>query len=102
MVLALVAGAMAVVLVSGVSVAAIAVRTATSGVQTVSLGNEDEVAGVDISAIQGGANILLVGSDERDDGSQVDAGGGRHPQRRDDPGPPLGGPHPADGCQLPP
>ncbi|NRD26704.1 LCP family protein [Frigoribacterium sp. VKM Ac-2836] len=74
MLLALVAGAMAVVLVSGVSVAAIAVRTATSGVQTISLGNEDDVQGVDISAIEGGANILLVGSDERDDGSQVDAG----------------------------
>jgi LCP family protein required for cell wall assembly len=74
MLLGLVAGATAVVLVSGASVAAIAVRTATSGVQTVSLGNEDDVQGVDISAIEGGANILLVGSDERDDGSQVDAG----------------------------
>ncbi|MET4052892.1 LCP family protein required for cell wall assembly [Frigoribacterium sp. PvP054] len=74
MLLAVVAGATAVVLVSGVSVAAIAVRTATSGVQTVSLGNESEVQGVDISAIEGGANILLVGSDERDQGSQVDTG----------------------------
>lgn len=74
MLLAVVAGATAVVLVSGLSVAAIAVRTATSGVQTVSLGNEGQVQGVDISAIEGGANILLVGSDERDQGSQVDTG----------------------------
>ncbi|WP_423922163.1 LCP family protein [Frigoribacterium sp. 2-23] len=73
-VIALVAGAMAVLLVSGVSVAAVAVKTATSGVQTVALGNEDAVKGVDISAIKGGANILLVGSDERDTGSAVAAG----------------------------
>ena len=72
--LAVVAGTLAVLLVSSVSVAAIAVRSATSGVQTVTLGNEDQVQDVSIGAIEGGANILLVGSDEREAGSQVDAG----------------------------
>lgn len=72
--LAVTAGVLAVVLVSSVSVAAIAVRSATSGVQTVTLGNEGDVQDVSIGAIQGGANILLVGSDEREADSQVDSG----------------------------
>ena len=72
--LALVAGGLAVVLVSGASVAAIAVRSATSGVSTVVLGNEDTVRDVKISEIQGGANILLVGTDVRVADSAIDAG----------------------------
>ena len=72
--LALVACTLAVLMVSGVSIAAIAVRSATSGVSTVVLGNEDAVKDIKISEIRGGANILLVGTDERVSGSQVDAG----------------------------
>ncbi|MBD8704188.1 LCP family protein [Frigoribacterium sp. CFBP 13712] len=72
--LALVAGGLAVVLVSGASVAAIAVRSATSEVSTVVLGNEDTVQDVRISEITGGANILLVGTDVRAADSQIDAG----------------------------
>jgi len=71
--LALLAGGLAVLLVSGASVAAIAVRSATSGVETVALGGDDAPE-VDVSAIEGGANVLLVGSDEREAGSAVDAG----------------------------
>ena len=62
-----VASALAVVLVSGTSVAAIAgVQLATSAT-TVPLSSDDQktASTQDISAIDGGANILLIGSDTR-------------------------------------
>jgi LCP family protein required for cell wall assembly len=69
--LTVVASSLAVLLVSGASLAAIAVRDVTSSVSTVSLGNEAQVEDESISAITGGANILLVGSDERADQSSA-------------------------------
>ncbi|GAA3331813.1 LytR family transcriptional regulator [Curtobacterium albidum] len=62
-----VASALAVVLVSGTSVAAIAGAQLATAPHTVQLSKDDqntaEVA--DITAIKGGANILLIGSDTR-------------------------------------
>jgi LCP family protein required for cell wall assembly len=72
--LTVIASALAVALVSTVSVAAIAVRDVTSSVSSVALGNAGDVPEEGISAMAGGANILLVGSDQRDPDSQVDAG----------------------------
>ncbi|ROP75443.1 LytR family transcriptional attenuator [Frigoribacterium sp. PhB107] len=69
----LVASALAVLLVSGASLAAITAQQLTSSVTSVALDNET-AAPKEISAIPGGANILLIGSDQRDPGSAVDAG----------------------------
>ena len=68
-----VASALAVLLVSGASLAAITAQQLTSSVTSVALDN-DTAAPKEISAIPGGANILLIGSDQRDPGSAVDAG----------------------------
>jgi LCP family protein required for cell wall assembly len=57
------AAALAVVLVSGVSVAAIAVNTVTSKVQTVDLVQPTDGPPPQIGALEGGFNILIVGSD---------------------------------------
>jgi LCP family protein required for cell wall assembly len=63
----LVAAAVAVVLVSGTSVAVIAGAQLSAAPQTVALSKDDQRAAkvADITAIKGGANILLVGSDTR-------------------------------------
>jgi LCP family protein required for cell wall assembly len=68
-----VASALAVLLVSGASLAAITAQQLTSSVTSVALGNET-AAPAEISAMPGGANILLIGSDQRDPGSAVAAG----------------------------
>jgi LCP family protein required for cell wall assembly len=68
-----VASTLAVLLVSGASLAAITAQQLTSSVTSVALGNETAVPD-EISAMPGGANILLIGSDQRDPGSAVDAG----------------------------
>lgn len=71
---------LAVALVSSVSVAAIAVGSLAGEVakNTVSLGNEAQTAPlVDIGAIEGGVNMLIVGSDTRlDQLSVADSTGG--------------------------
>jgi LCP family protein required for cell wall assembly len=79
----IVASSLAVLLVSGASLAAIAVRDVTSSVSTVSLGNEAQVEDESIEAITGGANILLVGSDERADQSSATADTSIEGQRND-------------------
>jgi len=65
---------LAVVLVSGVSIAAYAAWDVTSSIKTVTLASDDEAAVAqaagaapppEISAIDGGVNLLLVGSDSR-------------------------------------
>ncbi|WP_235511358.1 LCP family protein [Agromyces sp. Root81] len=58
----------AVVLVSGLSVAAYAAwDLANTAKPTVTLGNEDVLEGVpDVGAIEGGVNLLLIGSDSRE------------------------------------
>ena len=63
----LVASALAVVLVSGTSVAAIAGAQLAAAPHTVELSNDDQTTAkaADITAIPGGANILLIGSDTR-------------------------------------
>jgi LCP family protein required for cell wall assembly len=62
----IVAAALAVVLVSGVSVAAIATFDVAASVKpSVHLTNESEGPVPQISAIDGGVNLLLVGSDSR-------------------------------------
>ena len=69
--------AVAVALVSGGSVVAIAATNLSTSVKTVSIGaKNDQVAkkAADITAIKGGANILLVGSDTRVGQTQVQAG----------------------------
>jgi LCP family protein required for cell wall assembly len=68
-----VASTLAVLLVSGASLAAITARQLTSSVTSVPLANEAE-APAEISAMRGGANILLIGSDQRDTDSAVPAG----------------------------
>ncbi|WP_209561703.1 LCP family protein [Frigoribacterium sp. PvP032] len=68
-----VASALAVLLVSGASLAAITAQQLTSSVTSVALGNAT-AAPDEISAMPGGANILLIGSDQRDPGSAVAAG----------------------------
>ena len=62
-----VASAVAVVLVSGTSVAAIAGAQLASAPKTVQLSTDDQSTAktADITAIKGGANILLIGSDTR-------------------------------------
>lgn len=62
-----VASALAVVLVSGTSVAAIAGAQLATAPQTVQLSTDDQSTAktADITAIKGGANILLIGSDTR-------------------------------------
>ncbi|MBM7503187.1 LCP family protein [Agromyces aurantiacus] len=63
----IVAGAVAVVFASGTAVAAYAVfDLAATAKPSVTLGNEDVLAGVpDVGAIEGGVNLLVVGSDSR-------------------------------------
>jgi LCP family protein required for cell wall assembly len=63
----IVASALAVVLVSGTSVAAIAGAQLASAPKTVQLSTDDQSTAktADITAIKGGANILLIGSDTR-------------------------------------
>jgi len=68
-----VAGALAVLLVSGASLAAITAQQLTSSVTSVALPNATE-APAEITAMTGGANILLIGSDQRDPDSAVPAG----------------------------
>ncbi|MBT1543930.1 LCP family protein [Curtobacterium aurantiacum] len=62
-----VASAVAVLLVSGTSVAAIAGAQLATAPQTVQLSTDDQSTAktADITAIKGGANILLIGSDTR-------------------------------------
>jgi LCP family protein required for cell wall assembly len=63
----LVAGTLAVVMVSGVSVAAIATFDVAASVQpSVKLANETDGPVPKIDAIPGGVNLLLVGSDSRE------------------------------------
>lgn len=62
----LIAGGLAVVLVSGVSVAAIAAYDVAASVQPgVRLENQGEGPAPKIDAIKGGVNMLIVGSDSR-------------------------------------
>ena len=63
----IVASALAVVLVSGTSVAAIAGAQLATAPTTVQLSTDDQSTAqtADITAIKGGANILLIGSDTR-------------------------------------
>jgi LCP family protein required for cell wall assembly len=61
----LVAVALAVVLVSGASIAAIAAWNVTTSFKTVALAGDSNVSVPNISAIEGGVNMLLVGSDSR-------------------------------------
>ncbi len=65
--LSVVASAVAVVLVSGTSVAAIAGAQLAAAPSTVQLSTDDQNTAktADITAIKGGANILLIGSDTR-------------------------------------
>ncbi|MET3635794.1 LCP family protein [Curtobacterium oceanosedimentum] len=65
--LGFVAAAVAVVLVSGTSVAAIAGAQLAAAPHTVELSKDDQNTAktADITAMQGGANILLLGSDTR-------------------------------------
>jgi LCP family protein required for cell wall assembly len=63
-ILTFVAAALAVLLVSGASVAAIAFARLSSNIQTVDLaGGDDGVAAPAIGAFEGGFNMLIVGSD---------------------------------------
>jgi LCP family protein required for cell wall assembly len=65
--LSVVASAAAVLLVSGTSVAAIAGAQLAAAPQTVQLSTDDQSTAktADVTAIKGGANILLIGSDTR-------------------------------------
>ncbi|MGU3410827.1 LCP family protein [Microbacterium sp. M1A1_1b] len=65
--MSVVASALAVVLVSGTSVAAIAGAQLATAPHTVQLSKDDQSTAktADITAIKGGANILLIGSDTR-------------------------------------
>ncbi|KTR07711.1 LCP family protein [Curtobacterium luteum] len=65
--LGIVASVLAVVLVSGTSVAAIAGGTLAAAPKTVALSKDDQqvASTADITAMKGGANILLIGSDTR-------------------------------------
>jgi LCP family protein required for cell wall assembly len=58
--------ALAVVLVSGAAFAGIATWSVSSEVQTVTLAGETDGPPPQISAIDGGVNLLLVGSDSRE------------------------------------
>ncbi|PZE87251.1 LCP family protein [Curtobacterium sp. MCBD17_032] len=66
-VLSVVASAAAVLLVSGTSVAAISFAQLAAAPQTVQLSTDDQSTAetADVTAIDGGANILLIGSDTR-------------------------------------
>jgi LCP family protein required for cell wall assembly len=64
-VLALVGGALAVVLVAGGSVAAIALHNLQSNIKSVAIGADTKGPPPNISAMKGGFNILLAGSDTR-------------------------------------
>ncbi|PZF15323.1 LytR family transcriptional regulator [Curtobacterium sp. MCPF17_011] len=65
--LTVVAAAAAVVLVSGTSVATIAAAQLAAAPRTVQLSTDDQSTAktADVTAIRGGANILLIGSDTR-------------------------------------
>ncbi|MFJ3379047.1 LCP family protein [Curtobacterium sp. NPDC090217] len=65
--LSIVASTLAVVLISGTSVAAIAGAQLAGAPTSVKLSTDDQSAAktADITAIKGGANILLIGSDTR-------------------------------------
>ncbi|PYY34863.1 LCP family protein [Curtobacterium sp. MCBD17_030] len=65
--LTVVAAAAAVVLVSGTSVATIAAAQLAAAPRTVQLSTDDQSTAktADVTAIKGGANILLIGSDTR-------------------------------------
>ncbi|MFS0728535.1 LCP family protein [Curtobacterium sp. 1P10AnD] len=65
--LGIVASVLAVALVSGTSVAAIATGTLAAKPKTVALSKDDQRVAdtADITAMPGGANILLIGSDTR-------------------------------------
>ncbi|PZE37697.1 LCP family protein [Curtobacterium sp. MCPF17_031] len=65
--LSVVAAAAAVVLVSGTSVATIAAAQLAAAPRTVQLSTDDQSTAktADVTAIKGGANILLIGSDTR-------------------------------------
>jgi len=65
--LTVVAATAAVVLVSGTSVATIAAAQLATSTRTVALSTDDQSTAktADITAIKGGANILLIGSDTR-------------------------------------
>lgn len=67
---------LAVVLIAGGSIGAVAAQTLKSQIKTVSIGaKEDKIAAqTSIGAIKGGANILLVGSDTRVGQTDVQAG----------------------------
>ena len=71
--LAIVASVLAVVLVSGVSVAAIAAWQLQSNIETVAIDFDTQGPPPAIGAIEGGFNILLAGSDTRE--GQSDAFG---------------------------
>jgi LCP family protein required for cell wall assembly len=64
--LAIVASGLAVVLVSGVSVAGIAAWQLQSNIETVSIEFDEQGPPPAIGAFEGGFNILLVGSDTRE------------------------------------
>jgi LCP family protein required for cell wall assembly len=66
-VVTVVAAAAAVVLVSGTSVATIAAAQLATSTRTVPLSTDDQSTAktADVTAIKGGANILLIGSDTR-------------------------------------
>ncbi|MHA6693807.1 LCP family protein [Homoserinimonas sp. A520] len=60
----LLAGALSVLLISGVAVGAVAVSQIESSIDTVDLvGQEEGAAPLDIGSFEGGFNVLLVGSD---------------------------------------
>lgn len=61
-----IAAGLAVILVSGASVAAIAITGVSSQIKTVEIPQATEGPIPQIGAIQGGFNILIVGSDTRD------------------------------------
>jgi LCP family protein required for cell wall assembly len=67
---------LAVVLIAGGSIGAVAAQTLKSQIKTVSIGaKEDKIAAqTSIGAIKGGANILLAGSDTRVGQTDVQAG----------------------------
>jgi LCP family protein required for cell wall assembly len=64
-ILGLIGGALAVALVAGGSLAAIAVHNLQSNITTVSIGADTKGPPPNISAMKGGFNILLAGSDTR-------------------------------------
>jgi LCP family protein required for cell wall assembly len=64
--LAVVASVLAVVMVSGVSVAAIAAWQLQSSIDTVAIESDEQGPPPAIGAFEGGFNILLVGSDTRE------------------------------------